>query len=217
MGIKIMTASGFEDVVDIRLHNGTDFESVQQVNVYDGEEWEKVWPTTTKTTVSSTYSISSAQIYWGTGGKEDDYTSQLIAGAYNASQSTSRRSLIIFPYAKIASDLAGAEIEKVELYLKRLNTEHGTKSCSVYIKKHNYSSVPTRWDGTDTGAADSGTPTMLRGEEKWLTLLNSVGEGLRDGTVKGLCLDTDSNYAIAAYGRFERASAKLRITYSKEV
>jgi hypothetical protein len=89
-------------------------------------------------------------------------------------------------------------------------------TSSLYAKYSiSYSSAPTTWDGTDSGAADSGTPTFTHGQAKWITLNNSIGTGMRDGSVKCLCLDADTNYDLSAYGRYVRADTKLRITYTK--
>ncbi len=215
MAIKTYDGAEFSSVRNVKIHNGTAFEDVQQVNAYTDGQWKKVFPTTQ--TVTKTYALSDAEIYWGTGGKETGYPAQLIVGSYDSSKATARRTLMFFPLSEIKNDLAGAEIVSVQLYLKRLNTTHGEANCYTCIKMHNYSSAPSRWDdGADSGAADSGTPVFTRGQEKWVTLLNSVGEGLRDGTIKGLCLDADTNYALSRYGRFNRSSTKLRITYTRE-
>ncbi len=215
MAIKTYRNTDFAEVTAVKVHNGTDFSDVSAVNVYTGGAWKKVFPTSQ--TLTKTYSLSSAEIYWGTGGKEKSYPAQLIVGSYNSSRATARRTLMFFPLTTIMKDLNGTSIVSAELYLKRLNTAHGEAKCSTLIKTHSFTSAPARWeDGADTGNADSGTPVFARGEGKWVPLLVSVGEGLRDGTVKGICLDADSNYSLSRYARFERASAKLRIKYIKE-
>lgn len=215
MAIKARNKTDFAAVSDVKIRKNGSFESLKQVNAYADGQWKKVFPSSQ--TYTKTYAISDGEIYWATGGKETSYSTQLIVGSYNSSKSSCRRSLMFFPLSQIKADLEGAEIVSVELYLKRLNTTHGEGNCYTCIKLHGYSTPPTRWDdGPDLGAADSGTPVFTRGQGKWVTLLDSVGEGLRDGTVKGICLDADSNYALSRYGRFDRASAKLRITYTKE-
>lgn len=215
MAIKAHNGTAFAAVQNVKIHNGAGFEDVSQVKAYTKGAWQKIFPTSQ--TYTKTYALSDAEIYWGTGGKETGYSSQLIVGSYSSSNATARRSLMFFPLSQINSDLEGADIVSVELYLKRLNTTHGEANCYTCIKTHSYSSAPSRWEnGTDTGNADSGTPVFTRGQAKWVTLLASVGNGLRDGTVKGLCLDADSNYALSRYGRFDRSAVKLRITYTKE-
>lgn len=215
MAIKAFNGTDFAAVSAVKIHNGTAFEDISQVNARVNGQWQRIFPASQ--TFTKTYSLSDGAIYWGTGGKETSYSSQLIVGSYEGSKATARRTLMFFPLSAIKEDLKNAQIVSVELYLKRLNTAHGEGSCHTCIKMHNYSSAPSRWeDGPDSGAADSGTPVFTRGQEKWVTLLNSVGEGLRDGIIKGLCLDADSNYALSRYGRFSKASTKLRITYTKE-
>ncbi len=215
MAIKTHNGTAFTSVSAVKVKDGTGFSDVKQVNAYKDGEWKKIFPMAKQYT--KTYSLSGAEIYWGTGGKETGYSTQLIVGAYEGNNQTTRRSLMFFPVGTIKSDLKDAQIISVRLYLKRLDTAHGEADCCTCIKTHNYSSAPSRWDnGTDSGAADSGTPTFARGQGKWVELLTSVGEGLRDGSIKGLCLDADSDYTLSRYGRFERSSAKLSITYSKE-
>lgn len=215
MAIKANNGTAFDTVTAVKIHNGESFADVARVNACVNGEWQKIYPTSQ--TLTKTYSLSDAEIYWGTGGKETDYQTQLIVGSYGGTKATARRTLMFFPISQIMEDLAGAQIVSVELYLKRLDVTHGGTSCNTVIKLHGYSSPPARWDdGPDLGSADSGTPTFTRGQGKWVTLLNSVGEGLRDGIIKGVCLDADANYDISRYGRFSRSSARLRITYTKE-
>ncbi len=215
MAIKTYNGTDYDSVSAVKVKKGTAFSDVKQVNVRTEGEWKKVFPTSQ--TVTKTYSLSDAEIYWATGGKETSYGSQLIVGSYGSSKATARRSMMFFPLSQIKSDLQGSEIDSVQIYLKRLDTSHGEASCYTEIKMHNYSSPPSRWDdGPDSGAADNTSQVFTRGQGKWVTLLKTVGEKLRDGSIKGLCLDADTNYALSRYGRFDRSSVKLRITYIKE-
>ncbi len=215
MAIKALNGTEFSSVQKVRIHNGTAFEDVSQVNAFRNGQWQKVFPDSEE--ITKVYSLSDAEIYWGTGGKETGYSSQLIVGSYGSSKATARRSLLFFPLSEITADLKDCSIVSAELYLKRLNTSHGETKCSTCIKLHGFSSPPARWeDGTDLGDADGQTPEFTRGQGKWVTLYPSVAEKLRDGKIKGICLDADANYSISRYGRFDRASAKLRIKYIKE-
>lgn len=215
MAIKIHNGTQFKDISDVKIKNGAAFSDVARVKTKVGGAWQTVWERNTAKTYTKDYAIGSTQIYWGTGGKEDDYKDQLIQGSYNSSLATSRRTLMMFPASTIAADLSGATIVSVQLYLKRVSSSHGNESCALCVKTHNYSSLPSRWDGTDTGNADSGSPSFTRGQAKWITLSNSVAEGFRSGTVKGLCLDADATYSMGHYGRFQKSGTVLRITYTK--
>lgn len=227
MAIKRYSGSTFADVASRKRFDGTNWVDLTIGKRWNGSSWVDLWSedssgsgdtgdTETKT-YTKTYNLSSAQIYWGSGSQDNQSSSviDLIVGSHGGTKATTRRTLMFFPLSTIKSDLAGATISKVELYLHRRNTTHGNASSSLYAKYGTYSSAPTTWTGADSGAADSGTPTFTRGHAKWITLNNAIGNGLRDGTVKCLALDADTNYNMAAYGRYVRSETKLRITYKK--
>lgn len=223
MSIKRYNGSKFTEVTSRKRFDGNKWTDLTVGKRFDGSNWIDLWSyavdpdTPTEQTYTQTYKLSSAQIYWGSGNQDNQSSSviDMIVGSHGGTSSTNRRTLLFFPLSVIQSDLSGAVISKVELYLHRRNTAHGNATSSLYIKYGTYTSAPSTWNGTDSGAADSNTPTFTRGESKWVTLLNSIGTGMRDGSVKCLCLDADSNYNMAAYGRYVRSETKLRITYKK--
>lgn len=221
MSMKRYTGSAFSALSTFKRWTGSAWQTLTTAKRYDGSQWVDLFEggggggETVKT-----YSLAQSQIYWNGGSKDNqkDTSGVLIHGTWNGALSSARRSLLWFDSA-ISTDLQGATIEKVELYLYRENSSHGVSgAANVYLKTHNFSTVPSSWTGADTGAADSGTPTLKRGAGAWFTLLNSVGEGLRDGTVKGIALDADSSTSISAYIRYLRTGSnapKLRITYTR--
>lgn len=227
MAIKRYSGSTFADVAARKRFNGSNWLDLTIGKRWNGSSWVDLWSEdssgsgdtggTEAKTYTKEYKLSSAQIYWGSGNKDNQSGSviDLIVGSYGGTKATTRRTLMFFPLATIKSDLAGATISKVELYLSRRNDNHGTATSNLHVKSGTYSSAPTTWTGSDSGAADSGTPTFTRGQGKWITLNVAVGNGLRDGTIKCLALDADTNYNMAAYGRYIRSSTKLRITYKK--
>ena len=226
MAIKRYAVTSFSDVSSRKRFDGTSWVELVIGKRFDGTSWVNLWSGSstpdkpvepTEQTYIKTYNLSSAQIYWGSEKKDNqsDSVVDLIVGSYSGSKSTTRRTLLFFPLSTIKSDLSGATISKVELYLHRRNTTHGNASSSLHVKYGTYSSAPSTWDGTDSGAADSGTPTFMRGESKWITLSNSVANGFKNGTVNCLALDADTNYNMSAYGRYVRSETKLRITYKK--
>lgn len=224
MSIKRYSGSDFTDVTTRKRYDGASWTELTIGKRYDGANWVDLWDSSSSgdtdnetTTYTKTYSLSSAQIYWGSGNKDNqsDSVIDLIVGSYGGTKATTRRTLMFFPLSTIKNDLAGATISKVELYLQRRNTAHGNATSSLHAKYGAYTSAPTTWTGTDSGNADSGTPTFTRGQAKWISLNVAIGNGLRDGTIKCLALDADTNYNMAAYGRYIRSVTKLRITYSK--
>ena len=227
MSIKRYSGTAFADVSARKRYDGSKWVDLTVGKRYNGSTWVDLWTSGTTPPVdpdpptvqthTKTYNLSSAQIYWGSGNKDNQSGSviDLIVGSYNNSKSTTRRTLMFFPLSTIRKDISGAEISKVELYLSRRNDSHGVATSNLYVKYGTYSSAPSTWTGTDSGNADSGTPTFTRGQSKWITLNTAIGNGLRDGTVKCLALDADTNYSLSAYGRYVRSSTKLRITYKK--
>ena len=216
MGIKVHDGTAFADVQNIKVHNGTSFETPSAVKVFNGTEWQKVWPDeSAKETITTTWNVSAIWTYLNSGSIQTAHKNDPIQGTYDGTSTNARRSILLFDYSAIQKALAGATIEKVELYLKRLNTTHGQATAYACVKMHNYSAKQTTWKGADLGDADSGSPSFTRGKEKWIELYKSVGEKLRDGTIKGLCLDADTNYNLSRYIKYDD-DIRLRITYTKE-
>lgn len=217
MAIKVHNGTVFADVTDVKVHNGTAFEQAKEVKVFNGADWDKVWPTEIPTeTLTTTWNVKGIWTYLNSGSIQTSHKNEPIQGSYDGTAANARRSILLFDYAAIQSALKGATIEKVELYLKRLNTSHGTATAYAHVKTHNYASKPTTWKGSDLGAADNASPSFTRGQVRWIELYKSVGEKLRDGSIKGLCLDADTNYTLARYIKYDD-DIRLRITYTKEV
>lgn len=217
MAIRTHNGTAFADVTDVKVHNGTSFEQAKEVRVFNGADWEKVWPTTIPIeTFTDTWNVSGIWTYLNSGSIQTAHKNEPIQGSYDGSSANARRSILLFDYKAIQAALAGSKIEKVELYLKRLSSTHGQATAYACVKTHNYAAKPTTWKGTDLGAADDASPSFTRGQARWIELLPSVGEKLRDDTIKGLCLDADANYTLSRYIKYDD-DIRLRITYTKEV
>lgn len=214
MAIKTHNGTVFSDVSDVKVYDGTSFKSVNAVNVYNGTAWKKVFPDGAMNTVTKTWNVLSIWTYLNSGSRQSSHLHEPIQGSYDGTATNARRSILLFDYSAIQTALKNAKIEKVELYLKRLNTSHGQSTAYATVKTHNYASAPTKWAGADLGDADSGSPSFTRGQGKWIELDNSVGENLRDNVIKGLCVDADINYTLSRYIKYS-SDIRLRITYSK--
>ena len=100
------------------------------------------------------------------------------------------RGLMFFDAATIQSQLAGKTIKSVRLYVKRQDRGGSSAASQLQMHLHNLTSVPA---GTPTLGTSIGSPGALSwGEEKWVTLPNSVGEAFKNGTAKGLALFASS-------------------------
>ncbi len=221
MAIKRYSGANFADITARKRFDGTNWVALSVGKRYNGSNWVELWSDTSTdtdavTTYVKTYAVSSSANYWGSGNKDGQYPNLLIQGSHGSTLATTRRALMIFNRTQIAKDLSGAKIVSVRLRLQRVNTAHGASgAASIYVKTHDNSSLPAVWKGSDSGNADSGTPTIARGETKWISLNNSVAEKLCSGEITGLALDADSNYTTAAYIKFNKATTLLEITYKK--
>ena len=119
---------------------------------------------------------------------------------------------MILPFSSIASTLSGATINNVEVFIQRQNTSHGTVTGTVRIWTHSSDQLLNSWTGT--GIIQRGSSSINRGEGKWISVSNAVGNGLRDSTIRGLALYT-SSLSAAEYIRTNPSSTRIRITYTK--
>lgn len=219
MSIRRNNGTQFTEVSSRKRCDGNNWVDLTVGKRYDGANWIDLWSeeeTVETQTYVKTYSIVSSANYWGSGNKDGQYPDLLIQGSHGGTLATTRRAMMLFDREQIAEDLQDAEIVSVRLKLQRANTAHGASGeGSIYVKMHDNASLPTTWQGADSGNADSSTPTISRGETKWISLNNSVAEKLCSGEIEGLALDADSNYNLAAYIKFNKSVTCLEITYEK--
>ncbi len=206
----------------IKRWDGSKWVNVSAIYRWDGSKWVKAkcrrwdgskWVDTIEYIYTKQYAPSSYQNFWNSGSPDNQYPDEHIQGTWDGTTANIRRALVIFPYSTIAADLAGATIQSVKLRLMRMNTVHGTSGeGTAVINSHNISSIPSSWTGT--GLTQQATAGLYRGEEEWVVLPVAVGNGFRDGTIKGLALST-TNTNIAYYVRFDVTRTLLEITYEK--
>lgn len=170
------------------------------------------------TTFVKTYSTNGTGSYRGSGTKRTDVGTDFYQGYYSSTNGT-QRSVILFPYATIQSDLSGyTSITKVEVYLNCNHWGPDSGGTAVVVD-HNYSSLPASDPGFTTTYASSTAWTTKTGA-KWCNVNTSIGARLAAGTAKGLGLYTTST-ATEYYGSFngngDTGEPVLRITYTKYV
>ena len=157
---------------------------------------------TTPTSQTSTWSMSSFQNYRA--GVRLNHASGNIAGG---NYSGEWRGLMFFPYSTIRSALSGATTTKVEIYLQNAHT-YAYSGSTILIGSHNYASAPA----SSPAVAARASQHFARGQGRWVTLPNAVGDGFKGGTIKGLAVYGSST---ANYATWTPSAPKLRITYKK--
>lgn len=187
------------------------------------QSWNQTGGGNTPTTYTKTYGAQWSESYQSDGTSRGSLDNGDCYQGYFSSTNGNQFSLIGFPYSTIASDLTGATISKVEVYLDNTHWYNNSGGMAV-IGYHNYASAPspaTYPSGTDNKQQSSFT----YGQAKWVTIPNSVGTAFQNGTAKGILLGkgqssggTLSN-STTYYGYFVGANKtgepQLRITYSK--
>lgn len=172
-------------------------------------------PPPAPTRFTKTYSLSAHQNYWNSGSQDNrsSVVNDHIQGTFNGTTSSLRRNLMVLPFTTIRNDLSGASIVSVRVRMRRLNTGHGsTSGATVRIHTHSSTTIIASWTGT--GITQRATSTFTRGQERFVTLPNSVGTGLANGTINGLAISTTST-SINEYSRMEASRTLLEIVYDK--
>lgn len=109
-------------------------------------------------------------------------------------------------YPAMRGALAGATIEKFEVYLVNAHWYYGSGGTAVLYPN----------DGTYKGTLGSGmtSPNWPRYAGRWVTVPSSWHAGFANGTYRGISLYT-SNTGLTYYGQFKGAPTKFRVTYRK--
>ncbi len=183
------------------------------VDVYkrSGGAWVKI--STQKYT--KTYNSTWTQTYRQAGTKRTDYRAEkLCQGRYVHEPWGIMRSLIGF--GSMSSDLSGATINKVELYLRNEHWYYYAGG-TVSLGYHNHAVRPTRFSHSVSGVTKQ--KYTSRGQAKWITLPNALGNGLRDKRYRGVSIfqnTTNMNYYGVFYGAKDGSNRpKLKVTYTK--
>lgn len=210
--IKKKSGSNFYDVPVLKK-SGSDW---VEVDVYkrSGSSWIKM----TRQDYEKTFNATWSQAYRGNRNyikRDDERSGKLTQGQYNPDPFWGvQRSLCGF--GDIQSELAGADIKSVHLYLK---AEHwywysGGKAVIGY---HNHSYEPSTFSHSKYGQKVQ--EFSSRSQALWIPLSTAFGRGIRDGNYKGFSIYASSTSHLY-YGYFRGAydgsyKPKLKIKYSK--
>lgn len=163
---------------------------------------------------TKTYSATSTASYQSSGSNRG--LVECYQGYYSSTNGNGY-SMIGFSDATIRSDLAGATIQKVELFLTNKHWYQNSGGTAV-IGTHNQSSL------SGSHPSSQLTDDIIRyhydlGQAKWVDIGTSIGNALRDNTAKGICLGPGPTTSSLYYGYFagngQTGEPQLRITYTK--
>lgn len=217
--IKRWNGSSFVDV-NPKKWNGTSWVKAN-VRRWNGSTWELI----SEQQYTSTYSATWTRSYYGNDTLNPSFRGvKLCQGRYGnpdirwEGDMGIQKSSAGFDSSKIRSDLNGASIEKVEVYLHNEHWWYNAGGGRLNIGVHNTNSPTSTWGGETRHGVASEIWTN-EGTGKWITLPNYVGTDLRDNKAKGITLykpTTDLRYYGYFFGENEGSKTpKIRITYKK--
>lgn len=210
-GIKKWNGSAFEDIRP-KKWNGSVWENVDWKK-FNGSAWENL----TSQQHTMTWTSNWTQTYRESGTKRTDYRSDKICqGEYVSDPWGIMRSLIGFDDASMRAELAGATINKVELFLHNEHWYYVSGGTAI-IGYHNHDLEPATY--SSSVESQKSQKFTSRGQSLWVTMPNALGEGIRDNRYKGVTVFANSQnmeyYGIFS-GAYDGANApKLKITYTK--
>jgi hypothetical protein len=168
-------------------------------------------------TYTKTYTATWTGSYNGSNSRTNS-NGDVYQGQYDSGNGN-QRSIIGFDSPTIRNDLAGATITKVELTLKNKHWYNNSGGTAV-VGTHNsgVSSAPSICPGlNDNRGVFSGWPKLAT----WaVNLETTIGDDLRDGAARGICLGPGISTSHEYYGFFAGYSdstnrPRLTITYTK--
>lgn len=166
---------------------------------------------------TKTYNCLDSASFDSSGGNRAGFDSGHCFQGYYSGTNGNQFSLITFPYSTIASDLSGATITKVEVYLDNIHWYNNSGGTAI-IGTHTYTTVTgdANYANVDPNISSA---SFTYGQAKWVTVSNSIGTAFKNGTAKGIALGKGPSTSHTYYGYFsgfgQSGAPKLRITYSK--
>lgn len=138
-----------------------------------------------------------SQAYMRGGGQPYTYGGANLYYGYNVASNGELKSMIHFPglASALAPGPAGTSIAEVWLRLSNIHT-YGNGGADLRIGFHNNDTKPGSFaEGGEVGRIHVGKPSY----DQWYRLTEGVGNGGRDGWLKGLTLNQNST-SRAGYG-----------------
>lgn len=167
------------------------------------------------TTYTKSYGATWYQTYKGSLAQKSDTTAN--QGQLDSGSDGNQRSLVGFDYATIRSDLAGATISKITVTATAEHWWYNSGGTAV-IGTHNYTSKPSTWADSRVSQDRTRSSGWARGARKTVTLSNTIGNELRDGTSTGIAFGPGPSSDVLYYGKFTGSGSArpvITITYTK--
>lgn len=170
-------------------------------------------PPTVKKTYTRTYAASWSGSYDGAGAYNSFYGNGVNQGYYSSTNGN-QKGMVGFP-STVATDLTGATVNKVEVYLYANHWFYNYGGTAV-LGVHGATSRPGTFSGSTNLLQSAGWP---KPGGRWVTLPSSLYAGFAAGTYRGVVLGPGPTTGPSYYGKFDGVGAAhppiLRATYTK--
>jgi hypothetical protein len=212
-------------VSQIKRWNGSSWSAINPKR-WNGGSWVEVeaykwdggkWVNMTSQQYTSSWGATWTQTYRESGGKRTNSGDLMYQGRFNDYYTSwgLMTSMAGFNDADMRSKLAGARIDRVQLYLRSQHWYYYSGG-TAYIGYHNVSGEPSSYSSVKYGAKTQ--KFTSRGHAMWVDMPIDFGNGLRDGRYRGIVLDVNStshNYYGYFYGASSGYRPQIKITYTK--
>ncbi|MGW2883081.1 hypothetical protein ACWDBP_44360 [Streptomyces sp. NPDC001233] len=159
--------------------------------------------------VTRTYKAAWSGSYTNRSGYNAYYKNDMVGGYYSANNGT-QAALAGFG-GSLASDLAGAKLLKVEVYLYASHWYYASGGTAV-IKTHGHSSRPSKFSADQSGSKT--VTSWARASGRWVDI-TSIFDSAK---CRGIAIDPNTTDKTA-YGKFDGVGSahppQLRVTYIK--
>lgn len=141
---------------------------------------------------------------------------EMYQGYYSGTNGN-QYSMVRWDTGIIGPNLAGATIDRVRILLKNTHS-YLNSGMTCYVGSHNQSNL----NGShSSGQITTGLATVAfsKGQQLWFDVPVSLGEGMRDGTKKGIAIGPAPNTSQNHYGYFagfgQSNAPQIEITFTK--
>jgi hypothetical protein len=164
-----------------------------------------------KKTYVKTYNASWSRSYNGSGDWMSDQDT--VNQGYYSSTRGNQRGMIGFP--SVTSDLSGATVQKIEVYLY-FEHWHQNSGGTAVLGCHGYSSAQSNSGGIVSQFTSSSWP---KPGGRWVTLPSNTYDEWKSGAYKGINVGPGDSTSLLYYGKArgygQTNAPKLRVTYVK--
>lgn len=205
MTMHAFHAGAWRTITQPSVYHSGAWRTIKNGYVMHSGVWREFY--TQATAQTHLYYPTDTQAYRSTGAQRTDVGSRLYQGYYSSTYGE-HRSMLMFNYSQIQSDLAGHTISSVNIRLSSDHFYNGDYSSVLGVTRlgmHNITATTAPATFYESAAYNSAYGDELtwyggyagaRDQTNWFTIPNAIGEALRDGSGTGLTMYAHSTSSL---------------------